>query len=51
MNLAEKQALTELHILPSDYGEQDFYEMQEVLSASEENKMVDPIELAEKLNK
>lgn len=43
-NLAEKQALTELHILPSDYGDEDFFEMQEILSTTEEDKRVDPSE-------
>lgn len=35
MNLSAKNALTELHILPSDYDNQDYYRLNEILSARE----------------
>lgn len=52
LDLAEKQALTYLHILPSQYEEEDFYRMNEVLNAREEkDREVDPLELMGKLQK
>ncbi|WP_311408378.1 hypothetical protein [Liquorilactobacillus uvarum] len=36
----QKQALTYLHILPSQYDNEDYYEMNEILSAKEEKDRV-----------
>ncbi|MCM0598323.1 hypothetical protein [Periweissella fabalis] len=35
MNLSAQHALVDLHILPSDYDEQDYYRLQEVMGARE----------------
>lgn len=35
MNLSAQHALTDLHILPDDYDEQDYYRIQEIMSARE----------------
>ncbi|MFT8557885.1 hypothetical protein [Liquorilactobacillus hordei] len=52
LDLAEKQALTYLHILPSQYEEEDYYRMNEVLNAKEEkDREVDPLVYIQKLKK
>lgn len=50
-NLSEKQALLELHILPSDFEKEDFFELQEILAVTKEDLRQDPMELFRKMQK
>ncbi|MFT9004130.1 MAG: hypothetical protein ABF991_05410 [Liquorilactobacillus hordei] len=49
--LSEKQALLDLHILPSDFEKEDFFEMQEILAVTKEDLRRDPMELFKKMQK
>lgn len=46
MDYTEQQALVNLHILPSDYEQQDFFRMNQVLLAlAPEDRPQDPADL------
>lgn len=46
----EQQALLELHILPADYDEQDYYDLLDVLKARPKDKRpVDPMDWLQSL--
>lgn len=50
MDYTEQQALINLHILPAEYEAQDFFRMNEVLSALPPEKRVkDPADLMKEL--
>lgn len=46
MRLFEKDALQQLHWSLDDIDNTDYSELMEVLSADENNKMIDPADLA-----
>lgn len=49
MDFAEKQSLEYLHILPSDYENEDYYRMNEIMNAKEEKERpIDPMQFIKK---
>ncbi|KRL99746.1 hypothetical protein FD50_GL000065 [Liquorilactobacillus satsumensis DSM 16230 = JCM 12392] len=52
MDFAEKQSLEYLHILPSDYENEDYYRMNEIMNAKEEKERpIDPMQFIKKAKK